>query len=328
MSDRILVTDYKWPNLEIESAILAEIGAQLVPAPDGKEDTLVELARGCRGIMTCWAETTSRVIEAALPDLKVISRYGIGLDNIDVKFATRQGVPVANVPTYCVIDVAEHTLSCILALSTKLTFLDRRIRQNSWNIQEGLPMRRVRGKRLGLIGLGNIGRQVAVLAGALGMEVVAFTPNLTDERALESGAAAVCLEELLSSSDFISLHAPVNDATSHLMDAAAFSRMKSSACLVNASRGALVHEGDLFRALTDGEIAASALDVRDPEPPVDDDPLRQLDNIIHTPHSSFYTSESIEELQSQTAWEVRRVLTGEEPRNLVNPDYRRAISGQ
>lgn len=323
MSDRILVTDYKWPNLEIESAVLSEIGAQLVPAPDGDEDTLAELARGCRGIMTCWAETTSRVIEAALPDLKVIARYGIGLDNIDVDFATRRGVPVANVPTYCVVDVAEHTLSCILALSTKLTFLDRRVRQNSWSIQEALPMRRVRGKRLGLIGLGNIGRQVAALAGALGMEVVAFTPNLTDERAREAGAAAVSLEELLSTSDFVSLHAPLTEGTSRLMDADAFSRMKPSACLVNASRGGLVHEADLLRALTDGEIAGAALDVRDPEPPAHDDPLRQLENIIHTPHSSFYTSESIEELQSQTAWEVRRVLTGEEPLNLVNPDYRR-----
>jgi D-3-phosphoglycerate dehydrogenase len=322
MADRILVTDYKWPNLEIEAAILGEIGAQLVSAPDGEEETLVELARGCRGIMTCWAQTTSRVIDAALPDLEVIARYGIGLDNIDVEFATGQGVPVANVPTYCVIDVAEDTLSCILALSTKLTFLDRRIRQNSWNIQEALPMRRVSGKRLGLIGLGNIGRQVAVLAGAIGMEVVAFTPNLTPERARETGAIAVSLDELLSSSDFVSLHAPLNQATSRMMDASAFSRMKPSACLVNASRGALVHEADLLCALTEGEIAAAALDVRDPEPPADDDPLRQLDNIIHTPHSSFYTSESIEELQSQTAWEVRRALTGEALSNLVNPEYR------
>jgi D-3-phosphoglycerate dehydrogenase len=324
MSDKILVTDYKWPNLDVENAILSEIGAQLVPAPDGEEDTLAELARGCRGIMTCWAETTRRVIEAALPDLEVIARYGIGLDNIDVDFATRRGVPIANVPTYCVIDVAEHTLSCILALSTKIAFLDRRIRQNSWSIQEALPMRRVGGKRLGLIGLGNIGRQVSALASAIGMEVVAFTPDLTDERARDAGAAAVSLEELLSTSDFVSLHAPLTEVTSRLMDTAAFSLMKSSAFLINASRGGLVHEADLLRALTDGEIAGAALDVRDPEPPVDDDPLRQLDNVIDTPHSSFYTSESIEELQSQTAWEVRRVFTGEEPRNLVNPDYRRS----
>ena len=183
-------------------------------------------------------------------------------------------------------------------------------------------MRRVSGRRLGLIGLGNIGRQVAVLAGAIGMEVVAFTPNLTPERARETGAIAVSLDELLSSSDFVSLHAPLNQATSRLMDASAFSRMKPSACLINASRGALVHEADLLCALTEGEIAAAALDVRDPEPPADNDPLRQLDNIIHTPHSSFYTSESIEELQSQTAWEVRRALTGEALSNLVNPEYR------
>ena len=321
MTHRVLVTDYQWPDLEIERRILGEIGAELIPAPDGDEDTLARLAAGCSAIMTCWARTSSRVIQAALPDLKGIARYGIGLDNIDVDFASANGIPVVNVPTYCVIDVAEHTVGCILALNARLSFFDRRIRQDSWNIQEALPMRRLRGKRLGLIGLGNIGRQVAAMAAALGMEVVAFTPGLTPQRAGEAGAQAVALDELLSTADFVSLHAPLNEETAGVMNAAAFSRMKATAYLVNTSRGALVDEEALHHALTAGEIAGAALDVRALEPPADDDPLRPLDNVLHTPHSSFYSTESIEELQQKTAWEIRRILSGEAPHNLVNPGF-------
>ncbi|MBI2505154.1 MAG: C-terminal binding protein, partial [Candidatus Latescibacteria bacterium] len=161
MAHKVLVTDYQWPDLEIEKRILGEIGVELVVAPAGDEETLTRLAKGCEGILTCWAKTTRKVIEAAYPELKVIVRYGIGLDNIDVDFATRSHIPVLNVPTYCVVDVAEHTLGYILALSRKIPFFDRRVRQGSWSIQEALPLRRLKGKRLGLIGLGNIGKEVA-----------------------------------------------------------------------------------------------------------------------------------------------------------------------
>ncbi|MBI2503096.1 MAG: C-terminal binding protein, partial [Candidatus Latescibacteria bacterium] len=273
-------------------------------------------------ILTCWAKTTRKVIEAAYPELKVIVRYGIGLDNIDVDFATGQHVPVLNVPTYCVVDVAEHTLGYILALSRKIAFFDRRVRQGSWNIQEALPLRRLKGKRLGLIGLGNIGKEVARRAQAFGMEVCAYTPKLTPERAREVGALALSLDELLSTADFISLHLPLTPQNTGMIGQDQLRRMKPTAFLINTSRGKLIDEEALYQALTGGVIAGAALDVRIQEPPAAGDRLLQLENILHTPHASFFSRESIEELQEQAALEARRVLSGQAPLNLVNPGYR------
>ena len=322
MVRKVLVTDYQWPDLEIEKRILGEIGAELVVAPDGQEETLVRLAEGCEGILTCWAKTTQKVIEAALPSLGVIVRYGIGLDNIDVQFATQRHVPVVNVPTYCVVDVAEHTLGYILALSRKIPFFDRRVRAGSWNIQEALPLRRLVGKRLGLVGLGNIGRQVAKMARGFALDICAYTPRLTPEGAEEAGVTAVSFAELLSTSDFISLHLPLTPASAGMIGTAQLRQMKSTAFLINTSRGKLIDEEALYQALTAGEIAGAALDVRIQEPADPADRLLQLDNILHTPHASFYSRESIEALQEQSAWEVRRVLSGQAPLNLVNPGYR------
>ena len=139
---KVLITDYVWPDLEVERSILGEIGVELLAAPDGEEETLVDLAsQGVDGILTCWAKTTRRVIEAS-DDLKVVVRYGVGLDNIDVAFATSIGVPVANVADYCSVDVAEHTMALMLSLTCKVTHLDRSIRLGGWSIQEGLPFRR------------------------------------------------------------------------------------------------------------------------------------------------------------------------------------------
>jgi D-3-phosphoglycerate dehydrogenase len=321
LARKVLVTDYQWPDLEIEKRILGEIGAELVVAPDGQEETLARLAKGCEGILTCWARTTRRVIEAALPGLQVIVRYGIGLDNIDVEYATSRHVPVLNVPTYCVVDVAEHTLGFILALSRKLPFFDRRVRQGTWSIQEALPLRRLAGRRLGLIGLGNIGKEVAHRALALGMEVCAHTPSLSPERAREVGARALSLDELLSTADFVSLHLPLTPQSTGLIGAARLRQMKPTAFLINTSRGKLIDEEALYQALTQGIIAGAALDVRVVEPAAAGDRLIQLENVLHTPHASFFSRESIEELQEQAAWEARRVLTGQKPLNLVNPGY-------
>ncbi|MCC7265565.1 MAG: C-terminal binding protein [Candidatus Latescibacteria bacterium] len=322
MATKILVTDYQWPDLEIEKRILGEIGAELVVAPDGEETTLTTLASGCSGILTCWAKTTARVIGAALPDLKVIVRYGIGLDNIDVDFATRSHIPVLNVPTYCVVDVAEHTLGFILALSRKIAFHDRRVRQGSWNIQDALPLRRLVGKRLGLIGLGNIGQEVAKRARAFGLEVCAYTPRLTPDRAAAAGVVALSLEELLATADFVSLHLPLTPQSSGLIGEAQLRQMKPSAFLINTSRGKLLDEEALYQALSTGRLAGAALDVRIVEPAAAGDRLIQLENVLHTPHASFFSRESIEALQDQAAWEARRVLTGQAPLNLVNPAYR------
>lgn len=322
MATKILVTDYQWPDLDIERRILGEIGAELVVAPNGEEATLSALASGCAGILTCWAKTTAKVIGAALPELRVVVRYGIGLDNIDLDFATRNHIPVLNVPTYCVVDVAEHTLGFILALSRKIAFHDRRVRQGSWNVQDALPLRRLVGKRLGLVGLGNIGREVAKRAQAFGLEVCAYTPRLTPERAREAGVVALPLDQLLATADFVSLHLPLTPESSGLLGEKELGQMKPSAFLINTSRGKVLDEEALYQALSSGRLAGAALDVRVVEPAAAGDRLVQLENVLHTPHASFFSRESIEELQEQAAWEARRVLSGQPPLNLVNPGYR------
>ncbi len=320
MALKILVTDYQWPDLEIERKILKEVDAELVVAPDGEEETLVELARGCSGIMTCWAQTTRRVIEAALPDLKVIARYGIGLDNIDLAYATQEGIPVGYVPTYCVDEVAEHTLAYILTLARKTSLFNRRTREGVWNLKEGMPIRRLKGKQLGLLGFGNIGREVAMRASAFGMEICVFDPILTEEKALEAGVRLLSMEELLEISDYICLHVPLMPSTQGLISTAELQRMKPTAFLINTARGGLIDEDALYQALEQGEIAGVGLDVRRQEPPETGDRLLQMDQALHSPHAAFYSTESLEELQRRTAWEVRRVLEGRDPVNLVNPE--------
>ena len=322
MALKVLVTDYKWPDLEIEKEVLSGVDAELAVAPDGEEETLVDLAQGCVGIMTCWAQTTRRVIEAALPDLKVIARYGVGLDNIDVDFATRAGIPVTYVPTYCVVDVAEHALAYILALSRKLSLFNRKTREGVWDIQVGMPLRRLQGKCLGIVGFGHIGREVARRARAFDLEICVCDPVLSEEEALQAEVQLLSFEELLEKADFITLHVPLIPATESLIGRAELERMKPTAFLINTARGGLIDEDALYQALIQGEIGGAGLDVRRQEPPEAGDRLLGLDQVLHSPHAAFYSTESLEELERQTAWEVRRVLEGQKPNNLVNPDYR------
>ena len=322
MTHKILVTDYQWPSLDIEREVLGAVGAELVVAPDGDESTLMELAPGCAGIMTCWAQTTKNVIEQALPDLKVIARYGIGLDNIDIQFATANGIPVGYVPTYCVDEVAEHTLGYILALARKLSLFNRRTLEGVWDLNEGRPIRRVKGKRLGIMGFGNIGREVGTRGAAIGMEICVYDPILTSEQAEAAGVTLLSMDELLESADFLCLHVPLSEATDGMMGAEQFKRMKPTAFLINTARGGLIDEEALADALEQGEIAGAGLDVRREEPPPAGDRLLSMEQALHSPHAAFYSLESLEELQRLTALEVRQVLEGGDPTNLVNPEYK------
>ncbi len=319
---KILVTDYAWANLDVEKGILGGIGAALVPAPDSKEETLVRLAKGCSGILTCWAQTTRRVIASALPHLKVIVRYGVGLDNIDVAYATEQGIPVANVPDYCAIDVAEQTMALLLGLSHKVAQFDRLIRGGTWDIQAGLPLRRLTDQVLGLIGFGQIAREVVPRARAFGLQVAAYSRSLTPERARVYGVESMDLDALIGTSDFVSLHCPSTAETRGMINADNLAKMKPTACLINTSRGDIVDEEALLAALQNKTLAGAALDVRCQEPPEAGDALISMDRVIHSPHSAFYSQESLIELQAKAAWEARRVLTGEAPVHLVDPRYK------
>ena len=287
MADKVLVTDYAWPDLEIERRVLGEIGVELVEAPTGDEDTLAVLADGCVGILTCWAQTTEKVIASALPDLKVVVRYGVGLDNIAIPFASKNGIPVANVPDYCFVDVAEHTMALLLSFARKVVPFDRSVRSGSWSIQDRLPLSRLTGSTLGLVGFGQIAQQIVPRAKAFGMRVIACSRSLTEEGAGAFGAECLSFDEVVETSDFISIHTPLTNETQGMFNVSTLKRMKKTAFLINTSRGDVIVESDLLEALQSDEIAGAALDVRIQEPPADGDQLLDLEKVIHTPHVAF-----------------------------------------
>ena len=320
MTKRVLITDYVWPSVEPERAVLAEAGAELVVAPDGSEETLAALARDVDGILTCFEKVTEKVVRAA-ERCVVIGRYGVGVDNIDVATATELGIVVTYVPDYCVDEVSDHVFALLLAWNRRIVLFDNATKRVGWGA-EGLGMRimRLRGKKLGVVGFGRIGREVARKALAFGMEVLASDPVISPETAAEHGAVMVDLPDLLRESDFVTLHAPLVPATEKMIGAAELEAMKSEAFLVNAARGPLIDEDALRDALTTGRIAGAGLDVLvDLDPPTDH-PLVTLDNVIVTPHTAFFSQEAVLELEERAAGEVARVLSGRMPDNPVNPE--------
>ena len=319
MRYRVLVTDFVWPTLDRERAILEPLGVELVPSPSGDEKTLARLAAGVDGIMTCFANVTPAVVR--VPErLKVVARYGIGVDNIAVDVATGRDAVVTNVPDYCVEEVAEHALALLFACARRLTIYDRAVRDGNWDSAVGTPLYRIAGKNLGIVGFGQIGRRVAAKAQALGLEILAFSPRLTPADAQAAGCRAVSLAELLKESDFVTLHLPLTPQSAQMFDSAHFSQMKPGAVFINTSRGGLVESAALAEALESGHLAAAGVDVLPQEPPGPDEPLLGQDNLVVTPHVAFNSEESLAELQTRTAQSVARVLQGQMPESVVNPE--------
>lgn len=315
---QILVTDIAWPDISIERRILGEIRAEPLLAPSGDEPTLVQAARGCSGVMTCWAKVTRAVIDAC-SGCRIVARFGIGLDNIDVAYCTSRQIPVTNVPDYCISEVADHTMALLLACARKVSYYDREIKSGKYALQTGYPLHRMGGQVMGIVGLGRIGRAVARRAAAFGMKVMACSRSLKPEDALSAGVEAVSMEALLSASDFVSLHLPLTSQTRRIIGPQALSLMKPSAFLINTARGGLVDHAALLDALNAQRLRGAALDVTDPEPLPLSHPLLKHPGVILTPHAAFSSRESVDELRSRTAWEVVRVLNGQRPENLVNP---------
>lgn len=310
---RVLLTDYAWPDLTIERSLLAAIDAELIVAPNGDEPTLTTLAHEVDAVLTCWARVPRQVIDAT-SRLRVISRLGIGLDNIDVSHATERGVLVVNVPDYCLDEVAEHALALILALARKVAFFHGATKHGRYDLKAGLPLWRVRGKKLGILGLGNIGRRLAEKAVGLGLRVLAFSRTPRDLPHVEWRT----LDELLAESDFVSLHVPATVETQHMIGAAQLARMKPTAFLINTSRGALVDEAALAAALQSGQIAGAGLDVQKHEPPDLSQPPFNDSRVIVTPHAAFMSVESLVELRTRATQQIVDVLSGRRPPHVVN----------
>jgi D-3-phosphoglycerate dehydrogenase len=320
VSPRVLVTDYAWPSLEIEREILGELDVELVVAESGEAAELVALAPGVDAILTNWRRLPEEALDAADRCL-VVARYGVGVDNIPVAHATELGILVVNVPDFCVEEVSDHALALLLASARRLVRFSRSTRAGTWDLLglgRGLP--RLRGQRLGLIGFGNIARTLVPKAKGLGLDVLAYTPRLTAGRDEATGVELTSdLAYLLATSDYISLHAPATAETRNLIGEAELRTMKPTAYLINTSRGALVDEAALERALNENWIAGAALDVLAEEPARPGHPLLGLDNAIVTPHAGFYSEPAIEELCTKAARNVASVLRGEVPPTLINP---------
>jgi len=266
---RVLLTDRAWPKLDLEREILLSAKTELIEAPDGQEQTLINLAADVDAIATCWANVTQKVIEA-VPKCRIVARLGIGLDNIDIPTATQLRIPVTNVPDYCIPEVADHTMGLLLALTRKISLFDREAKQGDYNLAAAGPMFRMQGRTLGLIGFGRIARAVRERALSFGLNVIAHSNSNRD---YETGCEMVTLDELLRRSDYLSLHAPHNKSSHHLINAKTLAQMKPGAVLLNTSRGGLVEHSSLWRAIQDGLIAGAGLDVFDPEPPDLNQPL-------------------------------------------------------
>jgi len=314
---KVVITDHVFSSLEIEHALLGAIGAEVVVAQTTSEAQLLDIVPDADALLVCYAPITRRVIER-LGRCRIIARYGIGVDNVDVPAATARGIVVTNVPDYCVEEVSDHALALLLACARKVPYLDRRVRGGRWEARDAAPMHRLRGRVLGLVGFGKIPRCLAGKARALGLDLLAFDPYVGAEPMAEHGVRKVTLEDLASRADFVSVHAPLMAETRGLIGEAVLRAMKPTAYLINTSRGPLVSEAALLRALREGWIAGAALDVLETEPPAAIDALRAQDMLIVTPHVAFYSEESVAELQRKAAENVIRVLSGEAPRYPVN----------
>ncbi|RPI34344.1 MAG: C-terminal binding protein [Chloroflexota bacterium] len=312
------ITDYVFPNLDPEHEVLGPLGVDLRPAQCKTPEEVAAHVRGADALLVCYAPVPAEVV-AQLEGCRIIARYGIGVDNVDVEAATSAGIVVTNVPDYCIDEVSDHALALILALSRKVAQADRRIRAGEWSVPGLGEMHRLRERTLGLVGMGKIPRALVPKAQALGLAVVSFDPYFHQDDADRMGIRLVSLETLLRSSDIISLHAPLTDETREMINAQSIALMKPGVLIVNTARGPLVDIPALVEALQSGQVGAAGLDVLPVEPPPPGSPLLSLENVILTPHAAFSSTEAIVELQTKAAEEVARALRGQRPRNPVNP---------
>jgi len=315
---KVIVTDDRYGSYEEEKTVLKEIGASVEVHNLGNEGQTIEVLRDADGILVNLHPLPATVIHE-LQKCRVISRYGVGYDNVSVETATAKGIWVARVPDYCLEDVSDQALALLLGCVRKVAFKDRRIREGAWNLHREQPSYRITGKTLGLIGYGAIARTLHRKISGFGLgRVLVFDPYLDPKKIEENGAESATLRSLLKNSDYISVHAPLNDGTQGLIGSRELSLMKKTAILINTSRGPLLEEKAVAEALANGKIAAAGLDVFEAEPLPAESPLRQLDNVILSDHTGWYSEESVTELKTKAAQNVLAVLNGGKPIYPVN----------
>lgn len=321
---KIIITDCDHDSIAVEQALATERGIELVLAQCRTEDEVIAAAAGADAIVVQYAPITDRVL-TALPNLKAIGRYGVGVDTVDVEAATAHGVAVCNVPDYGTEDVSDHAIALALAVSRGLIQLDRGIRRGNHVLAPAQPLHRFITRTFGVVGLGLIGAATARKAKALGFDVIGSDPTLTVGTTTEAGVRVVSFEEVLSCADVISLHVPLNKHTYHLINKETLKLVKPTASLVNTCRGGVVDTDAIVEALSNGTLKSAGLDVLEEEPVPADHPLALLDNVLLTPHAAWYSEESYSELKHRALENVADVVARTQPRNVLNPEVLDAI---
>jgi D-3-phosphoglycerate dehydrogenase len=314
----IAVTDSPFPSLDPAKAALGRFDPELRMAASTSADDILEVARNADAILVTYAKLPGELLRR-LTRCKVIGRFGLGVDNIDIAAAAELGITVTYVPDYCMHEVSDHAMALLLALARKIPFSNNLVQAGRWEMPAVVPIHRLAGRVLGLVGFGNIPRAIAPKAKAFGLRVATHDPFVSQAAFAAAGVEAMSFERLLEISDFVSIHAPLVPATRGLFNADVFRKMKKGAILINTARGPLVDEAALIVALDSGHLGGAALDVVAVEPLPRESKLVGRDNVILTPHTAFYSVEALDELQTKCAADVARVLTGEPPVYPVKP---------
>lgn len=319
----VVVTDSDLPTEGVTERVLEQAGWTVRRAACRTADDVRAAAAGATALIVQWAPVDAATV-ASLTDCRFISRLGIGYDMIDVAAATEAGIAVANVPDYCVEEVASHTLAFLLSLTRRLQQLDGGLRAGRWAASaDGRGARRPQGTTVAVIGHGRIGATVARHAAAVGYEVLVHDPHVPAARIEAAGHRAAGFDQALEQADVVTLHVPLTDATRHLVDGDALARMRPGAALVNTCRGGLIDEAALAAALHAGTLGAAALDVFESEPLPQDSPLREAPNLLLSPHAAWYSPVALRELEERAAQQVADFLDGRDVPTIVNPGYAR-----
>jgi D-3-phosphoglycerate dehydrogenase len=302
-------------------SVLLQGQVEVIIAPDPSQDTVSRYIQDVDAVILRTTSSITRAMIHSAPNLQVISRTGVGVDNVDVRAATERGVVVCNLPAFNNVSVAEHTVALILALAKAIIFLDGQTREANWSSRNCQKMVQLKGKTLGVIGFGAIGSSVAgIMRNGFGMKVLAYDPYLEKSRNQTEACIFGSLEQLMSQSDVLSVHLPATPETVGLLDERLLGMLRPSALLVNTSRGNVISEEALVALLQEGKIAGAGLDVFADEPLAEDHPLLELNNVVLTPHAAALTRECIAGAAVEAAKAVVDVLSGIAPKHIYNPD--------
>jgi D-3-phosphoglycerate dehydrogenase len=322
---KVVVTDWEYADLRYEEQVLNHERFELVPAQCRTEEDVIAACRDADALINQYAPISRKVIDN-LEKCKVITRYGVGVNTVDLQAATEKGICVANVPDYCMDEVADHALALMLAWTRKVVVANHSVKSGVWDYKVTQPITRLRGKVLGLVGFGKIPQALAEKVKPLGFRVIAYDPFVPETLAKEKGVALVSLDELCTGADIVSVHAPLSKVTEGMVGKKQFDLMKETAIVINTSRGPVIDERALIDALQTGRIAGAALDVVEQEPISENNPLLTMENVILTPHVAWYSEEAAAEMRAKAAMGVVDVLQhGEFPKYLVNAQVKEIV---